>query len=190
MFFKALLAYRSTPLDTGMSPAELLMGRRLRGSLPLHSSLLQKEEMEAVIDRKVELKKKQASYHNQQTRPLTQIEQNTKVVIQDQTTKEWTRQGSVAQQVAPRSYEVNTDKGTLRRNRKHLKVAANDEPTSTTPQSDEPLCHMTALPHCHDQDMAVESTVIPQEPGQPQSNVVPRASGRVRHPPRRLVDEL
>lgn len=34
--FNALLTYRSTPLQNGLSPSELLMGRRLRTQLPVH----------------------------------------------------------------------------------------------------------------------------------------------------------
>jgi hypothetical protein len=39
-FYLALLCYRSTPLRNGYSPAELLMGRKLRSNLPMLSSNL------------------------------------------------------------------------------------------------------------------------------------------------------
>ena len=39
--YKALMAYRSTPLESGLSPAELLMGRRLRTTIPTIPSNLQ-----------------------------------------------------------------------------------------------------------------------------------------------------
>ena len=39
--YLALLAYRSTPLANGYSPAELLMGRKLRTTVPIISSNLQ-----------------------------------------------------------------------------------------------------------------------------------------------------
>ena len=33
--YMAMLAYRSTPLENGLSPAELLMGRKLRTTVPV-----------------------------------------------------------------------------------------------------------------------------------------------------------
>ena len=38
--YPALLAYRSTPLQNGFSPSELLMGRRLRTEVPAMPSIL------------------------------------------------------------------------------------------------------------------------------------------------------
>ena len=39
--FLALLAYQSTPLQNGYSPAELLMGQQLRNTVPVTPELLQ-----------------------------------------------------------------------------------------------------------------------------------------------------
>ena len=36
--YKAILAYRSSPLKSGQSPVQLLMNRRIRSSLPIHSN--------------------------------------------------------------------------------------------------------------------------------------------------------
>ena len=38
--FLGLLAYRSTPLENGYSPAELLMGRKIRSMVPVIPKLL------------------------------------------------------------------------------------------------------------------------------------------------------
>ena len=38
--YKALIAYRATPLESGISPAELLMGRKIRTRIPTSSSNL------------------------------------------------------------------------------------------------------------------------------------------------------
>ena len=59
--YKALLAYRSTPLTCGKSPAQLLMGRRLKGTLLVSSQLLKTDHDSAIVDGKLQdkLKKKQ-----------------------------------------------------------------------------------------------------------------------------------
>ena len=47
-FYQSLMVYRTTPLECGMSPAHLLMGRRLRSNLPIQESLLKSREGEKV----------------------------------------------------------------------------------------------------------------------------------------------
>ena len=55
--YMAMLAYRSTPLENGLSPAEMLMGQKLRTNVPVepqqlnprianHSHLCQKEQQQ------------------------------------------------------------------------------------------------------------------------------------------------
>lgn len=46
--YPALLAYRSTPLQNGFSPSELLMGRRLRTKVPAMPSILKHEGTQIV----------------------------------------------------------------------------------------------------------------------------------------------
>lgn len=47
-YYQSLLVYRTTPLECGMSPARLLMGRRLRSNLPIQENLLKTKEGEKV----------------------------------------------------------------------------------------------------------------------------------------------
>ena len=39
-FQKSLMIYRSAPLQNGLSPAQMLMGRRIRSNLPVNEDLL------------------------------------------------------------------------------------------------------------------------------------------------------
>ena len=52
--FQALQAYRATPMPCGKSPAQLLMQRRIKTSLPVHHSLLKTSGDQEVIDYKMD----------------------------------------------------------------------------------------------------------------------------------------
>ena len=127
--YPALLAYRSTPLQNGFSPSELLMGRRLRTKVPAMPSVLkpnvQDTDRQRVQLREDEYRSKQQIYHDKRHRaralpPLTTGEQ---VWVRDQN-----REGQIlgaAKQ--PRSYLVKTEMSTLRRNRSAL-VSTSSQP--------------------------------------------------------------
>lgn len=68
--YLALLAYRTTPLSNGFSPAELLMGRKLRSNLPVQPKLLNPKwpSMKKLNAREKNIKQKQKFYHDKRHR--------------------------------------------------------------------------------------------------------------------------
>ena len=123
--YMALLTYRSTPLAwCNLSPAELLMGRHLRTTLPQIDDQLrpQWKYLETFRKQNSEFKQKQKSAYDRRhrTNSLPPIADDTKVwVLGGQTTIP----GQIHSQAnTPRSYIVNTPGGQIRRNRQHLNV--------------------------------------------------------------------
>ena len=117
---KGLLAYRSTPLACKFSPAQLLMGRKLRNSVPMFQTELNPHwpDLEKLQERESESKLKQQSNFNlrHKATPLTPLEPGTEVHVKD-----LDRPGVVVKAAEnPRSYEVKAAISTVRRNRVHL----------------------------------------------------------------------
>lgn len=128
----ALMNYRNTPLENGYSPAQLLMSRKLRTKLPVMPA-----QLEATIPDKVKLREHEErtkvnmklnfdSRHS--TRPLPILKSGDKVWIDDR--KE---SATVREQVHERSYLVDTDTSSFRRNRVQLKKLPNSEASSSQP---------------------------------------------------------
>ncbi len=109
----AILNYRSTPLEGGKSPAELLMGRKLRTKLPSAEHLLQNK------DQLAPRKCSSNVAYNKTARPLRPLE--CKDLVRVRCDGKWGPKAKVLKEIMPRSYEVLTEYGnTLRRNRRDL----------------------------------------------------------------------
>ena len=151
----ALLAYRSTPLENGYSPAEILMGRKLRTTLPLlPEKLIPKlPDLSHVRASEIENKKRQTLDYNRRHRAtdLNNLEPGETVWISD-----YKENGTVLNETPqPRSYLVETQTGrVLRRNRKHL-----------TPNPKEKLAsQLEAKPPAPDQPEKEDTLMKPNSP--------------------------
>ena len=118
--YKALLAYRSTPLENGYGPAELLFGRRIRNTIPaLPDSLLPKlPDMGGLLEKETAYHDRTKANYDCRHRAIPQqaLYPGTPVWIRDME-----RPGIVERALdLPRSYLVDTEKGQLRRNRSQL----------------------------------------------------------------------
>ena len=97
--YPALLAYRSTPLQNGFSPSELLMGRRLRTKVPVIPRVLkpnvQDSDRQRVQLREDEYRSKQQIYHDKrhQARALPSLATGEQVWVRDQDREPQNNQG-------------------------------------------------------------------------------------------------
>lgn len=138
----ALLLYRATPLQNGLAPCQLLMGRRLNTKLPSLDQSLRPQipNVPLLQEKEQRYRENQRQYYNKRhaASPSPELNAGDAVHIKD-----LDRPGIVAtQHHNPRSYVVNTDQGVVRRNRTHLvSTPTPNQPLSlsghTTTESDE-----------------------------------------------------
>ena len=136
----ALMCYRSTPCTTtGVSPAELLMGTKIRTTLPtLEKNLRPKWPNGKTVERKdAGEKAKQAFYYNRRhgARPLPPLRPGDAVLVKLDQEKAWVTPAVISKEsVTPRSYIINTPQGAeLRRNRRHLRADLSLQSAQATP---------------------------------------------------------
>ncbi|KAA0714109.1 Retrovirus-related Pol polyprotein from transposon opus [Triplophysa tibetana] len=132
----ALLEYRNTPLDgIGMSPAQLLMGRRLKTKLPTSSKLLTPKGSKKVQEQLKQRQLKQKMYYDKNTKQLPEISPGDKVRVQQG--QIWNPATVLRKHDLPRSYVLRTSDGKIyRRNRKHLLKTKEQEFPSTNDKDD------------------------------------------------------
>jgi hypothetical protein len=120
--YLALLNYRNTPLKNGYSPAELLMGRRLKTNVPVHPKTLKPKLLDEDRLRKKEEEYRKSMSENYNRRHRAKDQEDLKVGDQVYI-PDLKSDGTVTRKLKePRSYMVQTPKGKLRRNRKHIRL--------------------------------------------------------------------
>ena len=127
--YLSILQYRNTPIDNLGSPAQLLMNRRLRSKLPVTLKHLKPKviSQKIVHEKLTQKQEKQKYFYDKSKRNLNELKPGDTIRVQSE--KKW-EPGVVVQKAdTPRSYHVQTQRGSYRRNRKHL-MKTNENPTN------------------------------------------------------------
>ncbi|KAJ8257982.1 hypothetical protein GJAV_G00191830 [Gymnothorax javanicus] len=168
--YLALLTLRNTPVTgLGLSPAEVLMGRVLRSTLPAASAVLRPKHPTGVKQRLLKLQQRQWEYYNQHARPLSVLKPG--MAVNMETPRGWKPAVVEQNRREPRSYTVVTPAGQrYRRNRRHLRVrrsgsgAETDEGEATASELPPPS-ESTGPAGC--QPQVTREVELPQVAGQP-----------------------
>ncbi|XP_012942558.2 uncharacterized protein K02A2.6 [Aplysia californica] len=113
--YLSILNFRTTDKSDQASPAEMLMGRKLRTLLPSANRIKRIVSSRMIKDRK----DKHAKYYNSNTKDLATLKPQEFIRYRDSRSGTW-EPAQVKKQVDNRSYIIRTKRGLLRRNRQHL----------------------------------------------------------------------
>jgi hypothetical protein len=189
--YKALLDYRNTPLDTGKSPAELFLGRKLKSTLPAREELLKPGKGHSKKNHKqmTQRQKKQKEFFDRKASDtLSKFKAGDAVMMQFG--DKWKKAEIVKEHETPRSYIVKDEENVhYRRNRKMLrptKVAHQDN--ANRPSSTDHLkSQAERVKDNNDQNPAHQETM--KNNGESNDNAVRTRSGRISKPPVKYDDE-
>ncbi len=138
--YLALLVYRSTPLEIGYSPSELLMSRKLKANVPLVSKQLLPKTLDfnrvRSQDNQLKSRQRKNSDFQHATKDLPSLSPGDTVWVSDRQSH-----GTVSQEHSNRSYHVDMPDGNFRRNRRNListpNVIIDELPPELTSASDQ-----------------------------------------------------
>ena len=134
--YLSFLAYRSTLLECGYSSAQMLMSRTLRTTLSgtREQRIPKLVEISSLKEKDEQVKEHQKRNYDQhhRTRDLPPLESGETVWIPDRESE-----GTVREEVSPRSHIVETADGSYRRNRRQLvRLPSSDIVQETEPSED------------------------------------------------------
>ena len=107
--YLSILNFRTTNKQNQKSPAEMLMGRKLRTLLP---AFVEKEE-------RSNKQSNQEKYYNLHAKDMEELEVGDNVRFRDNNSKTW-EPAQIKQKLSNRSYIIKTNQGVYRRNRRSL----------------------------------------------------------------------
>lgn len=109
-----------TPKQDLPSPCQLLMGRRLRSTLPVAKKVLKPQYPLTDVRKNLQSRQvKQKNYYDQHSKILPKLNQDQPVLMQNDT-RSW-KPAIVVRKYGPNDYLVKTEDTEYRRNRKLLK---------------------------------------------------------------------
>lgn len=152
-----LMEYRNAPMDGMPSPAEILMGRRIRTIVPTLPSQLNPHYDCKQVKERLEYRQQRQHKYDHSSKSLTPLQLNQQVLFRHQ--NKWWRGEITTVGPQPRSYIITAENGRqYRRNRFHIK------PFKST---------QTVMPKSTVEDLfTTQSSVHPNQ----QSSVVPQTS--------------
>ena len=181
----ALLDQRNTPTQgVNSSPVQRLMSRRTRTLLPVSANLLYPRVEEGVKEKLKAKRQTAKGYYDRSAKVLPELEIGQEVRVAGQRNKVW-EAGTCVQKLSDRSYLVEVNGNTLRRNRQALRpkkdtqmngetIIAETKPPSSVPAETEGQTALRSTNHS-DVTTPVKVSDTPQ-----QNHSVPLKSTRTR----------
>ncbi len=138
--YLSLLSYRASPLEHGMSRAQLLMGRKLHTTLP---HMGEPEKYKQVRQKQKHLRRRQKINYDKSSRSLVPLVPHD--IVRVEGSNSWSKKATVMEEVSPRSYTVRTEDGQiLRRNRRSLLKTKETFEEQEQLQGESPACTASA----------------------------------------------
>jgi transposase InsO family protein len=124
--FLALLDWRNTPSEQlDNSPAQILLGRRVRTLLPMKSTLLDTMLSQSASEALQHAKLRQARYYNRQARERPTFSQGQTVRFKFSDDDDGWRKGVISAVLPNRSYNIKAEDGSqYRRTSRHIRQTA------------------------------------------------------------------
>lgn len=150
----------------GTSPAQRLLGRRCKTQLPTTKELLKPQSVQTeTVKRKTQARQaRQAMYYNKGARDLSPLEEGDVVRMRPFRLgqKVW-QKATVTKRHDERSYEVESESGTYRRNRVDLK----EQPTPQRSQDLTPAQTPAVTPNpVNSKQHRLQTQNVPREPSE------------------------
>lgn len=145
-YLDLIMEYHLTPLSgVGLSPAEIVFGRKLRSCIPNQVDQLQNKYSSFVHEKLIKAQGKMAKYYNQHAKARKDFGEEDKVLIQ-RADKTWEPAKVVRKCDQPRSYIVSDSTGNCkRRNQFHLRQLDHSSDTDEEADSNsDPLLNHNA----------------------------------------------